>query len=82
MDYPAGAAAEPAGGYTAHSSGEVCLSNLIPEQPPTADEMEAMLQGLAEKTRPPWYERAPYSWIIGFVGGILSAGIIHYLGWG
>jgi hypothetical protein len=37
------------------------------------------------QTRPPWYERAPFSYILGGAGALLVGvggdGIAHYLGW-
>ena len=58
------------------------MSGYAIKQPVTAEELTTMLDRLLRETRPPWYERAPYSWILGGAGTLTMAGAIHLLGWG
>lgn len=47
----------------------------------SSETLEDILDRQREKNRPPWYERAPWSWMIGFLFGIAGAGVVFWLGW-
>ena len=46
----------------------------------TAAEFEIELDKAIRKIRPPWYERTPWSWIIGTVFAVLTAVVVNLLG--
>ena len=43
--------------------------------------LEEKLERHRENSRSPWYERPPWSWLLGFLFGIAGTGVAFWLGW-
>lgn len=54
---------------------------IAPGPPPSPEEYASVITKAIEAARPPWYERAPWSFGIGYGLAMIVGATLKFLGW-